>query len=397
MKVLFLSWAYPKKNTPYLGIWAHQQALALRETGVEVDVVSSVPYVPQAAGALSEKIRRYSDIPDQERVDGITVYHPKFLRAMPNSVLDKLMFRLMGWQTRRLAERLERQVEVGRYEVLHAHNLFPDGAMAYRLHRKYGIPYVLTLHDVDRFNSFADKGGQRALSEAILTHARKVLVVSRRVGSRMDAHIPDGKMQLLYNTFWTKEHPEAAEGPCDRDKRKRIITIASLISRKGVFELLRAFRAVAERHPDYELLMVGQGKELPKLKRLAEELRIEGKVAFTGALPHEETMKELSRSAVFCLPSWDEAFGVVYAEAMSFGIPVIGCKDEGIADVVTHGDNGLLVESRNIGELEKALLYLIENPEEAGRIGRKGRECVRELRPDAFGRRLAGIYREVVK
>lgn len=391
MKVLFLSWAYPKESSPYLGIWAHQQALALRMIGVEVDVANAVPFVPRAAGVLSEKIKKYAKVPDREKLDDITVYHPKFFRASPNSALDRFLFRFMGVQTQLLADRLSQLVDVGGYQVLHAHNLFPDGAIAYRLHQKLGIPYMLTLHDVDRFHSFPEKGGHRALGAAILRHASKVLVVSNRVKINIQKHIKESRdVQLLYNTYWTQDFPNSTL------KRKRIVTIASLIKRKGVNELLRAFRTIAERHAEYELMMIGQGDELGTLKQAAKALGIADRVTFTGALTHAQAMQELARSTIFCLASWDEAFGVAYAEAMSFGIPVIGCKGEGIADVVTDRVDGLLVESRNEGELERALLYLIENPDEAERIGRNGRERIRDLRPESFGRKLAAIYEEIM-
>ncbi|WP_123041893.1 glycosyltransferase [Cohnella candidum] len=393
MKVLFLSWAYPKESSPYLGIWAHQQALALRNGGVDVEVVNSVPFIPRAAGFLSGKIKKYSEIPSVEKLDGVTVYHPKFIRVSPNSALDEFLFRLMGIQTKLLARRLRRQIDVGRYQVLHAHNIFPDGAIAYRLHRKYGIPYVLTLHDVDRFHSYPKEGPHRELGSAILSHASKVLAVSNRVKSNIREHVPNGRsVELLYNTFWTQDHlSDTGSG-----KRKRIVTLASLIKRKGVHELLRAFREVLGRYPDYELMMIGQGSELGPLKKAAEELGVAGSVTFTGAMPHADAMKELARSSIFCLASWDEAFGVAYAEAMSYGLPVIGCRGEGIADVVTDGVDGLLVEPRNAEELARALFRLIEHPEEAERIGSNGRERIRELRPEAFGRKLAGIYEEIL-
>jgi teichuronic acid biosynthesis glycosyltransferase TuaC len=81
---------------------------------------------------------------------------------------------------------------------------------------------------------------------------------------------------------------------------------------------------------------------------------------------------------------------VVYAEAMSYGIPIIGCCGEGIEDVVTNGINGMLVKPQDADELEKALLFLIENQEEARLIGIRGRESIKELRPEIFGEKIKG-------
>jgi teichuronic acid biosynthesis glycosyltransferase TuaC len=112
MKILFLSWAYPKSNTPYLGIWAHQQALALKEKGVEVEVVNIVSYAPRYAGFLSEKINKYASIEKKEKYDGILVHHPRFFRAKPGSFLDKILFKFFWFQSKRIANSLESKIDI---------------------------------------------------------------------------------------------------------------------------------------------------------------------------------------------------------------------------------------------------------------------------------------------
>ena len=67
----------------------------------------------------------------------------------------------------------------------------------------------------------------------------------------------------------------------------------------------------------------------------------------------------MSGCDIFVLPSWDEAFGVVYLEAMSFQKPVIGTIGQGISDIIIDGENGFLVPPRNIAELQKKIEYLI--------------------------------------
>jgi len=66
--------------------------------------------------------------------------------------------------------------------------------------------------------------------------------------------------------------------------------------------------------------------EEERLKELAKSLGIESKVRFLGKLPHSEVMREMASCSLFCLPSWNEGFGLVYLEAMSLGKPVIGCR-----------------------------------------------------------------------
>jgi teichuronic acid biosynthesis glycosyltransferase TuaC len=392
VKILFLSWAYPKLNTPYLGIWAHQQALALTALGVDVEVVNAVPYIPKVAGRISAKIKKYTQIPKHELLDGVKVYHPKFLRAVPGSIMDRALFQVTGLQSRMIISALERMLNIREFQIIHAHNLFPDGATAYLLSRKYRIPYVITLHDVDQYNSVADTGLLKTFSRQILRHAKKVFGVSNRVRSNILSQVPEQNVDLLYNTFWTKDHKDQETLRAN----KKIVTIASLIERKGIAILIHAFHQVAHGNDDYELVIIGNGYELDKLTKLTEQYNLQGRISFKGILNHHEAMEELSTASIFCLPSWEEAFGVVYAEAMSYGIPVIGCKGEGIGDLVTHLVNGMLVQPRSIEDLANALKYLMENTLEAITIGSKGKESIKALHPGVFGEKLVKQYEEVL-
>lgn len=73
---------------------------------------------------------------------------------------------------------------------------------------------------------------------------------------------------------------------------------------------------------------------------------------------------------IFSLPSYKEGFGMVYIEAMSKGVPVIGVKGEGIEDAIKSGVNGFLVERKNVDELVKTIDFLIKNPKKRMNIGK---------------------------
>ncbi|MCD9023654.1 glycosyltransferase [Cohnella sp. NL03-T5] len=362
----------------------------MKARGVEVDVVNMVPYIPRFLGFISDKIKRYSNIPRLEQYDGITVYHPKLIRSNPYDALDKLLFHILSFQSGIISSVLMDWIDIKKYQVIHAHNLFPDGVIAYLLYKRYDIPYVITLHDVDKFNRFPKRGWQRKISRLIIDHADRVFVVSNRVRDNILPYVENERIQVLYNTFWTEERAQ------NLPKAKNIVTIASLIERKGIHVLLEAFYRVTAKHEDYHLTIIGNGSQLEPLKSLTRKFNLENKVTFTGTLAHQEAMDKLSRASVFCLPSWNEAFGVVYAEAMSYGIPIIGCKGEGIADIVCDRVNGMLVEPHDVDELEHTILSLIESPEYALKIGLEGKTKIRELHPDLFGEKLKGIYQEIL-
>src|SRR6185503_14924275 len=98
------------------------------------------------------------------------------------------------------------------------------------------------------------------------------------------------------------------------------------------------------RHPGARYTIVGDGPQRPQLERLATELGLQERVAFTGALLHEQAVHAAQTAAVFVLPSVEEAFGVAYVEAMAGAVPAVGARDEpGPEEIVRCGEGMRLV------------------------------------------------------
>lgn len=93
----------------------------------------------------------------------------------------------------------------------------------------------------------------------------------------------------------------------------------------------------------------------------------------------------------------NEEFGVVYLEAMAHGEPVIACRGEGIEDVVSNRETGLLVEPKDLGSLVKALDFLISHPQEAQAIGEWAKELVlQEYTWEKSAQKIIKVYQEVL-
>ena len=93
-------------------------------------------------------------------------------------------------------------------------------------------------------------------------------------------------------------------------------------------------------------------------------------------LSHDDVLKYMSEADIFSLPSWNEAFGVVYIEAMACGKPVIGCEGEGLEDFVRNFETGLLVKPKDVNSLAEAMDFLLSNPDKAKEIGKRGQKLV---------------------
>jgi glycosyltransferase involved in cell wall biosynthesis len=103
------------------------------------------------------------------------------------------------------------------------------------------------------------------------------------------------------------------------------------------------------KNEGYEIYheIASDGPERNNLENLAKNLGLSGVVRFTGLYNHRDFPNILKQHQLFLLPSWDEAFGVVYVEAMAMGLPVIAANDAGAPDVVTEGKDGYLVPPRD--------------------------------------------------
>jgi len=159
---------------------------------------------------------------------------------------------------------------------------------------------------------------------------------------------------------------------------------------KGMDVLVSALSKIVTRHPEVQLRIGGGGKATKKLEQWIDEKNIRGNVTLVGALSRQEVATEMKRCDVFILPSRYETFGVVYAEAMACGKPVIGTKTGG-PDSFVNVDNGILVDIENEEQLVDAMEYMIANV--LNYDGYKIRmEIMNQFSMEAIAKQLMGIY-----
>jgi glycosyltransferase involved in cell wall biosynthesis len=164
---------------------------------------------------------------------------------------------------------------------------------------------------------------------------------------------------------------------------------------KGHKELFTAMARLRERHPVHALI-VGGGRREAEVRELAASLGLAGAVHFLG--PRRDVPDLLSAMDILVLPSHTEGFGRALVEAMAAGLPVIATRVGGMPEVVTDGENGLLIPPRDAGALAEALERLLADPAWAQHLGAKARDHVREhFSLDRLGREINEIYEELVE
>jgi len=156
-----------------------------------------------------------------------------------------------------------------------------------------------------------------------------------------------------------------------------LIYIGRLVKEKGLFTLLKAFKEVKKNYKDLALLLVGDGILKNSLIGYVENNRIED-VYFTGTIPNKKLPKYYAISDIFVLPSYYEPWGVVVAEAMASGLPIILSDKVGaIGDLLKEGKNGFSFESGNWKEIAKLIKKLLENTEKMSKMGNMSRRIIK--------------------
>ena len=160
-----------------------------------------------------------------------------------------------------------------------------------------------------------------------------------------------------------------------------IVSAARLFLGKGQDEVIRALPAIRREFPDVRLLIVGRDDRqamresfTDELKALARELGVEANVIFTGQRPDMPAV--MAAATLFALPSDEEPFGLVFAEAMAMKKPVVALDNGGTPEVVDHGRSGLLSAKGDQEALAANILKLLRDPELAARMGEYGRTQV---------------------
>lgn len=267
--------------------------------------------------------------------------------------------------------------------------------------RRRRIPYAVMLKGIIADELRHERGWVRALltlqarwERANCERADRIVVPSRysaEVAASVYA-IPPAKLAVVPEPIdvdaWRRLFAAAAGRPASRPL---VLAVARMYPRKRLQDLLVAASRLRQRIPDVQIRIVGDGPESGHLRRLHAELGLGDSVAFLGEVPRAILAVEYGRAHCFCLPSVQEGFGLVFAEAMAAGLPVVACRAAAIPEVVIDGRTGLLVAPRSPEEVAAALERLLTNAELRKALGEAGRRRVEAFDLDRVAGEFLGV------
>jgi len=248
-------------------------------------------------------------------------------------------------------------------DLIHAHAPLPCGHAALLLSVELGVPYVVSVHGLDAFSTkqVSGRAGEwcRRISQRVYRSSRRVICISERVREQvLEGAGNSCRTSVVYNGVDPELFPPGTEST---DERPIILSVGNLIPIKGHDLLIRAVASLAAEFPTLTLEIIGDGPERGRLQALAQQLHVDDRVRFLGRRSRQQVASAMQQCTLFALPSRYEGLGCVYLEAMASGKPVIGCRGQGIEEVVEHGTNGWLVGPDDVKELRDALSTLLSN------------------------------------
>lgn len=309
-------------------------------------------------------------------------------------------------------------------DIIHAHNGIP-GLAALFAAKIRGIPFIFTSHTPytsvhhriggeigvlkNRFEDF-----QVALERFCARNASCVIAVSAKVREGLFAiGISEKNVYLVPNGVDTqkfRQDSNKAAGVREKFQLKRsaiMLYVGRIAKSKGLDYLIASAPQVVQRHPDVKFVIVGPisyySTNVPtpyyqELRKKIELQQLSGFFLFTGAVDENDLVGFYSACDMLILPSVSEAFGMVLAEAMSCGKPVIGSRIDGIVDVINNGEDGYLVGPRKPEEIASKINHLLERPNERRDMGEAAKKHVEKMFDwNVLAPRIMEIYCDAIR
>lgn len=237
------------------------------------------------------------------------------------------------------------------------------------------------LGDAVRFETGAVRASLALQARLEAKHARRadlVITVSEYCARRLEELYCVSRAvvvpELIDLDAWRNLFRANAAVP---DPRKFVVlSVCRFYARKRLDVLLRAAALLRDRIPQLEIRIAGNGPESKRLQQICFELRLETAVRWLGHVHRDSLAAEYNRADIFCLPSVQEGFGIVFLEAMAAGKPIVAARAAAIPEVAR---NGMVVEPENPEALAEAIFGLYRDPDRRASLSESGLRDVEQF------------------
>lgn len=277
---------------------------------------------------------------------------------------DKFIFMR---KQKKLISALYKEIDVTNFSLIHAHTLFTDGNIAYELNKKYNIPYIVAVRNTDINMFFKYRLNLRKLGINILKNAEKIIFISQNYYDILyKKYIPSKYQSILsqksevipngIDDYWFENKYKDRE--INKNNLKVNIVYAGKINKNKNIEItIEALDILQKEGYDVEFNIAGK-IEQRKISKLFKDKKF---IKYHGILEKEMLLKKYRENDIFIMPSFFETFGLVYAEAMSQGLPVIYTKNQGFDKQFSEGVVGYHVNPSDAKSISENIKLILNN------------------------------------
>ncbi|RFU69547.1 glycosyltransferase family 1 protein [Peribacillus saganii] len=341
----------------------------------------------------------------------------KLLAQGPSFLLNKLKKgKGIIWShqmRKRFLQALIEKNKTKQYDVINAQDPFTTLAAI-----ESGIPTVSTVHGYMTFESISkgslDEGSAEAkymqdVEVQAYKGTRKIITVDQRLRDYVKdlSGVEGTAIRNFIDTVGFKPNPEKK----NEYRRKHgiaedipvIFVPRRLTKKNGVIYPALSLPMVLEKFPNAQLIYAGSGEALAEIKQIVAEKQLDGHVTLLGAVPHDMVKEYYALADVVLVPSVhsagvEEATSISALEAMGSGSPLVACAVGGLKEIINNGEDGILVEEKNVEQLGEATIQLLSNPEEGQAMAAKAREKIeKEYSHIAAAEKYLEIYKSALK
>ena len=276
---------------------------------------------------------------------------------------DRLAF---DYKQTKICKGLEANIPLSGFDLIHAYTLFTDGNCARSLWKKYGIPYVVAVRNTDVNAFFKRMPHLRKRGVEIMMDAEAVFFLSEAYRRQVfEQYVPQQyretirrKTHIIPNgidEFWFQNPPIAGK-KCDA-KPIRLIYAGRIDANKNIPTIQNAMALLRTQGVETALTVVGKVEDAREFRRIQKD-------PFTvclPAMPKEKLLAEYRNADIFVMPSFTESFGLVYAEAMSQGLPVVYSKGQGFDNQFPEGTVGFHVDAASPESVAGGIRRVVDN------------------------------------
>src|SRR3989344_113997 len=363
VKLMIITHTFPTKHKPVAAVFLLNQLKELKKH-CDIRVIFPYAYVPRIK--ILNPYFRFSDVPGQEIVEGMKIYHPKYFmipRFSSNSTLLNLFLFVESFfsylASRRLTSRL---IEEWNPDIIHLHGSLSESLLGISSKKKYNKPLLvttygedITLHSKHLPSSFFIKLGLKN-ADVIICQSRFLEAEIRNLGiTNKFFIIPMGAATKKFKVRDKIKTRRVLNLP---NNKKILLFVGHLVPRKGVRYLIKACKGLSEKGP-FLCCIIGKGTDESYLKKLATDLVLNDYVKFLGQKNHEDVARYINSCDLVVLPSLNEGLPVILCEALACGKPVVATNVSGTPELVTK-DVGYLVKPKDVNDLKEKIMMALD-------------------------------------